>query len=163
MIDFLRAYWIEVVLSVWIVANVWIVARIVRRRAPYLLDAGPAERGSVSVGNDGVTWTLRDRRETLPWSQVAAVRVRTTSGGPIDDDLFLELEPTVGSGRLRIPSEAEGFSDLLGVIGTRLPGFDMEAMVEATMSFEDGERVLWTRAGDPSRRSRPGGAPSGSR
>jgi hypothetical protein len=66
--------------------------------------------------------------ETINWSDLASVAIRTTSAGPFGEDVYWLLVGTNGTG-VAIPQGAapEGLLDRLQT----LPGFDSSAVIAA--------------------------------
>lgn len=78
--------------------------------------------------------------ESVRWSDLRVVLIRTTDAGPAVVDVFWVL---VGrdSGCV-VPSEAVGTNALLERL-QRLPGFDNQAFIDAMTSTENREFVCW--------------------
>jgi hypothetical protein len=102
-------------------------------------------RASVSVDDDRILYVLPDDTEVaIPWKELDAVFLQTTDKGPFEDDLFWVLE-TAGA-RHRIPSETDGVPELMQALQA-LPGFDNEAVIDASTSLEPRVFECWRRRG----------------
>jgi hypothetical protein len=95
------------------------------------------------VDDAGVTVLSERAVETVPWTDLAAVSIRTTDAGPFEDDLHWELHRRDG-GVVTVGSETEGIGDLIERL-QRLPGFDNEAVVVASSSTENAGFPCWAR------------------
>jgi hypothetical protein len=80
--------------------------------------------------------------ERVPWSELRAVLIQTTSQGPFVDDFFWILVGT-NTGCV-VPSEAEGCDKLLERL-QQLSGFDNEAAILASKCTEDRSFLCWER------------------
>jgi hypothetical protein len=80
--------------------------------------------------------------ETIKWSALQAVIIKTTSNGPFVDDVFWVL---VGqnSGCV-VPSETSGSDELLKRLQA-LPGFDNNAVIRAMSSMNDKDFLCWKK------------------
>ncbi|MEQ8699674.1 MAG: hypothetical protein RLT05_24330 [Bauldia litoralis] len=102
-------------------------------------------RSSVSVDEDRILFIRADDSEVaIAWSRLDAVSIQTTDTGPFQDDLFWLLES--GGERHRIPSETPGVDDLMRAV-QKLPGFDNEAIIDASTSLEPRVFECWRRNG----------------
>ena len=96
----------------------------------------------MEIDEQQVTRTLADGRvESVAWSALTEVRIMTTSGGPLVDDVFFVL--VAGDNGCVVPQShaSEEFVARLQA----LPGFDNEPMIEAMGSTSDAEFLCWRR------------------
>jgi predicted metal-dependent HD superfamily phosphohydrolase len=78
----------------------------------------------------------------VPWHEVAAIGIRTTSDGPFADDLFWQF---VFDGQvLELPGSWVG-RGAVDVILRALPGADVRKVVTAMGSVEDRQYCVWDR------------------
>ncbi|MBI2808906.1 MAG: hypothetical protein HYX68_28320 [Planctomycetes bacterium] len=82
--------------------------------------------------------------ETVRWSDLQIVCIRTTDAGPAVDDVFWVLGGSA-SGCV-VPSEAEGMNLLLERL-QHLPGFDNNAAIQAMSCAENHTFLCWKRPG----------------
>lgn len=97
----------------------------------------------LEVNDAGVSLVGGPRVATIDWADLAAVSIRTTDAGPVDDDLHWELQHRDGS-VLVVGSETEGVDTLLEQL-QRLPGFDNQAVVHAASSTQRALFRCWER------------------
>lgn len=96
------------------------------------------------VDQVGVRRRLPDgRREAVRWDDLVEVAIRTTAGGPWQEDVFFLLTGRDGGG-VAVPLGEAVERDLLGWLQA-LPGFDSEQVVEAMTCAEDAMFVCWRR------------------
>ena len=145
VIELVLEYWVLVAVPLLIGGSAWLMVRTIRTRAPFLLERSHGARVSVDEEEDRILLVEGGQRKGLSWREVDVVWVVTTSQGPLAEDLFLELEGSQGSARIKIPSGAAGFDQLLQSIGDRLPGFDFDVVVDAAARSEEAEHVVWQR------------------
>lgn len=86
----------------------------------------------VVVDGAGVTVVGESGADTVAWTELEAVRVRTSDIGPFEDDLHWELQRRDGH-VVSVGSETEGIGALIERL-QRLPGFDNETMIAASAS-----------------------------
>jgi hypothetical protein len=85
--------------------------------------------GKVTFDVGGIAYTLPDgTARRVEWSDLRAVEIATTDGGPFAEDVFWVLHST-GS-PLLVPQSAGG-SDALLTRLQELPGFDSRAVIAA--------------------------------
>jgi hypothetical protein len=104
--------------------------------------------GGISVTHSEETITLRQADgalQSLDWTQLMRVFIRTTDQGPFVADLFWELEASDGRG-MTVPMGAAGESELLRTMQRRLAHFDNLAVVEAMGSTSAARFVVWEAA-----------------
>lgn len=97
----------------------------------------------VEVDDAGVTLVDMAGAATVAWTDLAAVRIRTTDAGPFEDDLLWELHRADGL-VVTVGPETEGIGALLERL-QRLPGFDNEAVVAAATSTKNAVFPCWPR------------------
>lgn len=97
----------------------------------------------VTCGADAVElrWP-KGPNETVRWSDVQGIVIRTTDKGPFDEDVFFVLE--AGKDTFVIPQEADGVTDLVERI-QQLPGFNNEALIESMGCTERKLFLCWER------------------
>ncbi len=100
-------------------------------------------RPSVSVDDERILHVRADGSEiSIAWSDLDAVLIETTNKDRGKDDLFWILE--CGGVRHRVPSETPGATRLMQAF-QRLPGFDNEAIIDASTMLEQGLFECWRR------------------
>ena len=72
--------------------------------------------------------------------------IRTTSDGPLDDDIFWIFSDAAGQRLATFPNSAEGCTKLLEALSERLPDFDNQEVIRAMGSTTEDFFVLWRRA-----------------
>ena len=109
-----------------------------RRRVP----ATP-HRATVSFDEESVVCRRPDGLvETVRWSDLQIVFIRTTDAGPAVDDVLWVLG--AGESGCVIPSEADGMGLLMERLQC-LPNFDNDAVVLAMSCSENREFLCWKR------------------
>ena len=108
----------------------------------------------VVVDDAGVTVLGERGVETVPWTDLDAVNIRTTDAGPFEDDLHWELHRRDG-GVVAVGSETEGVDLMIGRL-QRLPGFDNEAVIAASSSTQNALFPCWARRSVTLRQERDG-------
>ena len=99
---------------------------------------------TVSFDDDSITCRRSGGLvESVKWSDLRAVVIKTTDTGPWVDDVFWVLAGRAGG--CVVPSESRGMDQLLGRL-QRLPGFDNEAVMDAMQSTENRDFLCWTKA-----------------
>lgn len=88
-----------------------------------------------------------DAGGSISLDDLAEIRIETTPGGPLREDLFWHLTSVEG-GRLVIPGNAENLSLLYELLPS-LPGVDWDAMTRANKSAKAAEFRVWSRAQRP--------------
>jgi len=103
----------------------------------------PQPPASLSVDAEGVRYRpFRGPEVSVRWAELQEVVIETTNQGPYSEDFFAVL--TAPARTLRIPQEVVGFELLLQYL-KELPGFDAEAVIEATASTENAVFRCWKR------------------
>jgi hypothetical protein len=98
---------------------------------------------SVSVDAEGVRYTpFRGQPTSIRWKELEEVAIETTDPGPYGEDFFAVLRAAAQT--LRIPQEADGFEQMLSYL-KELPGFNHDAVVEATRSTANATFPCWRR------------------
>jgi hypothetical protein len=80
--------------------------------------------------------------QSLPWSELVEVAIKTTDEGPWNPDVFWVLR--FQSGSLVFPQGATGERDMLRRL-QELPGFDDEELIKAMGCTENDEFGLWRK------------------
>jgi len=79
----------------------------------------------------------------MPWVALQKVAIITTDKGPFECDFFWVLVGD-GGGEFMIPQEAEGTGHLLARF-QELPGFDHEAVIDASACTDNRTFLCWER------------------
>ena len=87
----------------------------------------------------------RGSTASVRWNDVQRVLIRTTDGGPFDDDVFFIVEASGKS--YVVPQQAAGAEQLLERL-QELPGFDNEAVIESMGCTDNKEFLCWERESD---------------
>ena len=134
-----------------------LVAVVVRLRRPPLVagassidDAGSGERVvlrdgrdyRVDVSNGEIVLTQKSSGEIrrVPWSAVTDVFIIAIDSFPVGSMSFVVH---YGNEMVEIPTDSEGNAAFLTAMQDRLPGFDNEALIEASGMLH-GFKQLWT-------------------
>ncbi|MHA1536253.1 MAG: hypothetical protein ACTSUD_01745 [Alphaproteobacteria bacterium] len=84
--------------------------------------------------------------ESVRWDQLQTVLIATTDEGPFADDfLWLLIGDPISNGCV-IPMGAEGLEALVDRL-VELPGFDHQALIDASSSTENNRFLCWQRPG----------------
>jgi hypothetical protein len=103
----------------------------------------PQPPASLTVDAAGVRYRpFRGPEVSVRWGELEEVAIETTDKGPFAEDFFAVLKAPTQT--LRIPHEVVGFELLLQYM-KELPGFDSEAVVEATGSTGNAVFPCWKR------------------
>lgn len=114
-------------------------------------DSSTAHSRSVSVDDTGVRRQLADgSTESVTWADLSTVVVRVIPEGPWNEDVFLMLAGSDGTGTA-VPSGDPAANALIERLQT-LPGFDHDKFVEAMTTDADEAYVVW-KAEKPTDRS----------
>jgi hypothetical protein len=84
-------------------------------------------------------------RESVRWSDLREVVIKTTDEGPFIEDVFIILIGKDQRSGCLVPQGADGESELFSALQARLPGFDNEKVIEAMSSSENRSFLLWSR------------------
>jgi hypothetical protein len=84
-------------------------------------------------------------RESVRWSDLSAVVIKTTDEGPFLEDVFFILFGNDQKSGCVVPQEATGASELFSALQDRLPGFDNEKVIEAMSSSNNRSFLIWRR------------------
>jgi hypothetical protein len=82
--------------------------------------------------------------QAMNWSDLRVVAIETNDSGPWGADLWWLLEGE--DRRIAYPQGATGESAMLGVLQSRLAGFQDEAVILAMGCTENARFVCWTRS-----------------
>jgi hypothetical protein len=134
----------------WVAGGAGFIALLAGSRLAPTPPLGDAEREARRV-DLGVTidgWGVRrplsgGREESVAWAELTAVQIRTTGGGPFEEDLWWVLAGIDG-GAL-VPGSDPGTAGLLKRLG-RLPGFDHAAVIDAMSSVDEADFSCWSGA-----------------
>lgn len=108
----------------------------------------PASPFALAVDDDGVSLRRLDAPSgTVAWSDILGVDLFTTDEGPWAEDVYWVIHRRQGGEPLIIPGGTEGVDALLAAVETRLPGFDMEAVIRAMGSTVNARFPLWQAPG----------------
>lgn len=104
-----------------------------------------AEDITVAFDADEVRVTQPDGMvERVRWDRLRTVLIATTDEGPFADDfLWLLIGDPVSDGCV-IPMGAEGLEALVDRL-VELPGFDHQALIDASFSTENKKFLCWER------------------
>jgi hypothetical protein len=103
----------------------------------------PTPPASLSVDADGVRYRpFRGEEVSVRWGELEEVTIETTDKGPYAEDFFAVLKAATQT--VRIPQDVVGFELLLQYL-KELPGFNCEAVIEATGSTENATFPCWRR------------------
>ena len=99
-------------------------------------------RFRIVVTRDSVSCEHPDRKpESVRWDEVVRIWLVTTSNGPRTPDQWLLFESP--SGGCSMPTEADGFDQIWGVLKDHFPGFDYTRIIEA--GTDDARYLCWER------------------
>jgi hypothetical protein len=104
--------------------------------------------GMVSVQFDDESISVirqDDHRESVRWSDLSEVWIKTTNEGPFLEDVFYILIGKDQQSGCVVPQGAAGESELFGALQTCLPGFDNEKVIEAMSSTGNQSFLVWRR------------------
>jgi hypothetical protein len=105
------------------------------------------EHATVVVDDEGVRRHLADgTEESVGWSELAEVAIRTIPEGPWKEDVFFLLVRD-GGGGCAVPAGDPAADDLMARLQS-LPEFDNDRFVEAMTTLEDSIFVVWRRPGE---------------
>ena len=84
------------------------------------------------------------KREFIQWDEINEIGIVTTDEGPFLPDLWLLL---IGDNNgCSIPQGAVGYQELYDRI-SQFPGFDFQAVIEASMCTDNARFTCWKRSG----------------
>jgi hypothetical protein len=104
--------------------------------------------GTLTTDDWGVTRVAGQRREAVAWKDLVRVRIRTTSDGPVAEDMFFVFEGTEGVGCV-VPNRLAVATRLLTVLQARLPGLDNKEVARASGVVTERWFTIWTRQCPP--------------
>lgn len=84
--------------------------------------------------------------QSLRWSELVGVAVRTTDEGPLSPDVFFILGTNEGT--LIFPQGATGERDILRRL-QQLPGFNNETLIEAMGCTDNQTFICWEKRPEP--------------
>jgi hypothetical protein len=120
----------------------------VRRRKPALL---PESLFRVSVSRDHITCDAPDgTRSAVAWKDITLVKIKTTSAGPWEPDVFWIFESWDQRPALMVVGGATGEQEMIEALNHRLPGFNDRMVIKAMGSTSNREFICW-QASSPSR------------
>ena len=79
----------------------------------------------------------------VAWKDITLVKIRTTSDGPWQPDVFWILETRDQRPALVVVGSATGEQEMMRAFNERLPGFDDGMVIKAMGSTSDREFVCW--------------------
>jgi hypothetical protein len=100
---------------------------------------------SLQVDEFGVLRIDGKIREEVAWSELAEIRIITTSGGPFQEDVFFALAASGGKGCL-VPHAAAVRTKLLEELQKRFPGMDDKMIIDAMSCTSSNSFLVWKRA-----------------
>lgn len=108
-----------------------------------------AKEITVAFDEDEVRVTRPDGTlEQMSWDRLRTVMIATTDEGPFADDFLWVLIGDPVSNGCVIPMGAQGLEALVDrLIG--LPGFDHQAMIDASSSTDNNKFLCWERPKEP--------------
>ncbi|WP_425432317.1 hypothetical protein [Haloechinothrix alba] len=110
-------------------------------------DPPTAQSRAVTVDDTGVRRQLADgSKEAVNWDELSAVIIRVMPDSPWDEDVFLMLAGSDGTGTA-VPSSDPAADALIERLQT-LPGFDNERFIEAMTTEADEAYVVWKAEGE---------------
>lgn len=105
--------------------------------------SGNPEAG-ITVDDEGVRRLLADgTEESVSWTDLSEVAIRTTPEGPWKEDVFFLLMKD-GGGGCAVPAGHPSADELMSRLQS-MTDFDNDAFVEAMTTTEDGLFVVWQR------------------
>jgi hypothetical protein len=93
----------------------------------------------IRIDDTGVKRELCNGFESVRWGDLIGVAIMTTADGPFSEDFFWILVGADGKGCV-VPGEHA--ADLLQRL-QRLPGFDNQAVIDASTSTEEATFSCW--------------------
>ena len=100
---------------------------------------------TIQVDDLGVLRVEGKIREEVAWKDVTEIRIITTSGGPVTEDVFFALTTSDGKGCL-VPHAAAVRTKLLEELQRRFPGLSDKTVIEAMGCTSNNRFLLWKRA-----------------
>lgn len=106
-----------------------------------------AQAASVTFNGDGISCEgPGERSQRIGWAGLDRVLIQTTDAGPFVPDVFwIFLAKDEHRDPVIIPGEAQGLSDLLSELQSRLTGFDNEVVIAAMGSTDCQVFQVWCR------------------
>jgi hypothetical protein len=84
---------------------------------------------------------------TIQWSRLTRVGVRTTDEGPANPDVFWEFFDDRPSPSVVFPGGATGETECLAALQSRLAGFRNDQLIRAMTSAQNAYFVVWESPG----------------
>jgi hypothetical protein len=79
----------------------------------------------------------------VAWKDITLVKIRTTSAGPWEPDVFWGFETRDQHPALIVVGGATGEQDMIRALNERLPGFNDDMVIKAMGSTSNREFVCW--------------------
>jgi hypothetical protein len=118
----------------------WMKARAARAHA----NRRDRMDGTLTVNEWGVTRIVGERRDAVAWSDLTAVRIRTTSDGPVAEDMFFVFDGGDGKGCV-VPNRLAVKTRLLTALQERLPDLDNKEVARAAGVCTEASFTIWTQ------------------
>jgi hypothetical protein len=113
----------------------------VRGRQPVLV---PESLFRVSVTRDHIMCEAPDGTcSAVAWTDIRCVKIRTTSAGPWEPDVFWVFESSHERPAVVVVGGATGEQDMIEALNHRLPGFDDKMVIKAMGSTSNREFICW--------------------
>jgi hypothetical protein len=103
------------------------------------------EPETIQIDDVGVLRVNGSIREQIRWADVEEIRIITTDGGPLSEDVFFALVDGEKKGCL-IPHDAAVRDKLLEQLQSRFTGLDDEAIIRAMGSTSNGNFLIWRKS-----------------
>jgi len=79
----------------------------------------------------------------VAWADITVVKIRTTSAGPLEPDVFWVFETRDQHPALVLVGGSTGEQDMITALNERLPGFNNKMVIKGMGSTSDKEFVCW--------------------
>jgi hypothetical protein len=83
------------------------------------------------------------KNSAVAWKDITLVKIRTTSAGPWEPDVFWGFETSDQHPALVVVGGATGEQDMIRALNERLPGFNDNMVIKAMGSTSNREFVCW--------------------
>jgi len=100
---------------------------------------------TVQVDEAGVHVETDKGRDQVLWVDLMRVRIVTTDGGPLSEDVFFVLDDAAGKGCV-VPHDAVIRTKLLEELQSRLQGVDNKKVIEAMGCTNNHTFVIWEKS-----------------
>lgn len=117
----------------------WVRARAARAQAR----RRDQRDGTLTIDDWGVARTVDRRRQAVAWSELASVRIHTTSAGPAAEDMFFVFDGRDGSSCV-VPNRLAVTARLLTALQERLPDLDNKEVARAAGMCSEAWFTIWT-------------------